>query len=81
MLLKSVRDLFSAHHLSDVILIVKGRRIPAHRHVLATHSRVFERMWGSLMREVRPSPAVQLRETFGIRNIVELEESTHCRAV
>ncbi|KAK9829027.1 hypothetical protein WJX72_003488 [[Myrmecia] bisecta] len=56
-LLSSVRDMFNSPHLSDITLVVEGRRVPAHRHVLATHSPVFEAMFqqcldGSKMREV-----------------------------
>lgn len=53
-LLGSVRGLCGSEHLADVCLVVRGRRMPAHRHVLAPHSRVFERMWSNSMSEVAP---------------------------
>ena len=51
-MLHSVMELYNNHHLSDVTLIVDGRHIPAHRHVLATHSCMFDRMWNHSMKEV-----------------------------
>jgi hypothetical protein len=51
-LLGSVRTLCGSEHLADVCLVVGGRRMPAHRHVLGPHSRVFERMWSHSMSEV-----------------------------
>jgi hypothetical protein len=54
-----MRALCGSEHLADVCLVVSGKRMPAHRHVLAPHSRVFERMWSHSMAEVchSPSPA------------------------
>lgn len=54
-LLGSVRELCGSEHLADVCLVVSGKRMPAHRHVLAPHSRVFERMWSHSMAEVHLS--------------------------
>ncbi|CAL8470672.1 g10214 [Coccomyxa elongata] len=51
-LLGSVRGLCGSEHLADVCLVVCGHRMPAHRHVLAPHSPVFERMWSSSMSEM-----------------------------
>ena len=49
---KGVMDLFNNTHLSDVTLVVEDKAIPAHRHVLATHSHMFDRMWNHSMKEV-----------------------------
>ena len=51
-MLNSVMELYNNTHLSDVTLIVEDRQIPAHRHVLATHSQMFDRMWNHSMKEV-----------------------------
>ena len=51
-MLNSVMELYNNTHLSDVTLIVEERQIPAHRHVLATHSQMFDRMWNHTMKEV-----------------------------
>lgn len=59
-LLNSLRELYNTDHMSDMTLVVGGRRIPAHRHVLATHSIVFDRMLSTSMREVRLSVANSL---------------------
>ena len=42
-----MEGLLYSQQLSDVTLVVgaAAKRIPAHRHILATHSCVFERMW------------------------------------
>ena len=53
-MLNGVMELFNSPHLSDITLIVDDRQIPAHRHVLATHSRMFDRMWNNSMKEVGP---------------------------
>ena len=50
--LQGVQELFNNPHLSDVTLLVEQRQIPAHRHVLATHSHMFDRMWNHSMKEV-----------------------------
>lgn len=52
-MLNSVMELYNNTHLSDMTLIVEDRQIPAHRHVLATHSSMFDRMWNYSMKEVR----------------------------
>ena len=52
-MLNSVMELYNNTHLSDMTLIVEDRQIPAHRHVLATHSSMFDRMWNHSMKEVR----------------------------
>lgn len=46
------RKLYNSPYLSDVTLIVEDKKFPAHCHVLATHSSVFERMWESTMQEM-----------------------------
>jgi len=46
------RKLYNSPYLSDVTLIVEDKKFPAHCHVLATHSSVFERMWESSMQEM-----------------------------
>ena len=51
-MLNSVMELYNSTHLSDVTLVVQDREIPAHRHVLATHSTMFDRMWNHSMKEV-----------------------------
>jgi len=51
-LARSVQELYGSSNLADISLVVNGRRIPAHRHVLAPHSPVFERMWQHSMSEV-----------------------------
>ena len=51
-MLNSVMELYNNTHLSDVTLVVEDRQIPAHRHVLATHSQMFDRMWNHSMKEV-----------------------------
>lgn len=38
---------------SDVSIVVGNSRIAAHRQVLATHSKVFQRMWEHDLREVQ----------------------------
>ena len=53
-LMRSVQELYGSTHLADVSLVVCGRHMPAHRHVLAPHSPVFERMWQHPMSEARP---------------------------
>ena len=50
--MRSVQELYGSRSLADVSVIVCGRTIPAHRHVLAPHSPVFERMWQHGMSEV-----------------------------
>ncbi len=57
-MLNSVMELYNNTHLSDVTLIVEDRQIPAHRHVLATHSRMFDRMWNHSMKEVCSLPLI-----------------------
>ncbi|DBB04815.1 TPA: hypothetical protein ACH3X3_010105 [Trebouxia sp. C0006] len=54
-MLNSVMELYNNTHLSDMTLIVEDRQIPAHRHVLATHSSMFDRMWNHSMKEVETS--------------------------
>lgn len=54
-LMRSVQELYGSSHLADVSLVVCGRHMPAHRHVLAPHSPVFERMWQHSMSEVHAS--------------------------
>ncbi|KAL3161670.1 hypothetical protein ABBQ38_008771 [Trebouxia sp. C0009 RCD-2024] len=54
-MLNSVMELYNNTHLSDVTLVVEDRHIPAHRHVLATHSQMFDRMWNHSMKEVETS--------------------------
>lgn len=49
---QGMMELFNNPHLSDVTLVVEERQIPAHRHVLATHSHMFDRMWNHSMKEV-----------------------------
>ena len=44
---------------SDVSIVVGASRIAAHRQVLATHSKVFQRMWEHDLREVRPPAPAQ----------------------
>ena len=56
-LVRSVQELYRSGNLADVSLIVGGRTIPAHRHVLAPHSPVFRRMWQHDMSEVSLAPA------------------------
>ena len=51
--MRSVQELYGSSHLADVSLVVCGRHMPAHRHVLAPHSPVFERMWQHPMSEAR----------------------------
>ena len=51
-MLNSVMELYNNTHLSDVTLVVEDRQMPAHRHVLATHSQMFDRMWNHSMKEV-----------------------------
>ena len=53
-------ELCGSEHLADVCLVVCGVRMPAHRHVLAPHSRVFARMWASAMSEVSVAGAAWL---------------------
>lgn len=50
--LQGTAELFNNPHLSDVTLVVEDRQIPGHRHVLATHSHMFDRMWNHSMKEV-----------------------------
>lgn len=57
-LLGAVRELCGSEHLADVVLIVRGARMPAHRHVLAPHSRVFARMWACAMAEAAGAEVV-----------------------
>lgn len=52
--MRSVQELCGSSNLADVTLLVRGRTIPAHRHVLAPHSPVFARMWQHSMSEVHP---------------------------
>ncbi|CAK0782930.1 hypothetical protein CVIRNUC_006125 [Coccomyxa viridis] len=52
-LMRSVQELYGSTHLADVSLVVCGRHMPAHRHVLAPHSPVFERMWQHPMSEAK----------------------------
>lgn len=52
------KKLYNNSYLSDVTLLVDGTRVPAHAHVLATHSSVFERMWDSRMREAETHEVV-----------------------
>ncbi|GMH38370.1 hypothetical protein BSKO_06254 [Bryopsis sp. KO-2023] len=52
------RKLYNDSYLSDVTLIVGEKSIPAHCHVLASHSSVFERMWGSWMKEAETREVV-----------------------
>ena len=54
--MKSVQELYGTGHLADMALLVGGRKLPAHRHVLAPHSPVFERMFMTSMSEVWASP-------------------------
>ena len=48
-----MRELCGGGHLADVALVAGGATLPAHRHVLAPHSRVFGAMWATAMAEVR----------------------------
>lgn len=68
-LLGSVRGLCGSEHLADVCLVVCGHRMPAHRHVLAPHSPVFERMWSSSMSEVHWSPPCHSICTISLGNM------------
>lgn len=43
--MQGVGELCGASHLSDVTLVIGSARSPAHRNILAAHSRVFDRMW------------------------------------
>eukprot|EP00803_Ostreobium_quekettii_P009677 evm.model.scf_2193.2 EVM.evm.TU.scf_2193.2 scf_2193:7697-13170(-) len=52
------KKLYKNTYLSDVTLVVEGNQVPAHAHVLATHSTVFERMWDSRMREMETHEVV-----------------------
>lgn len=52
------KKLYNNLYLSDVTLVVGGVRVPAHCHVLATHSSVFERMWDSWMKEAETREVV-----------------------
>lgn len=56
-MLQGLAELYNNVQLSDATLVVGESgglitRIPAHRHILATHSRVWNRMWQCDMLEV-----------------------------
>jgi hypothetical protein len=59
-LLGAVRGLCGSEKLADVALVVRGARMPAHRAVLAPHSRVFARMWACAMAEGAPGAEVAI---------------------
>lgn len=61
-MLNSVMELYNNTHLSDMTLVVEDRQIPAHRHVLATHSSMFDRMWNHSMKEVRALLASHVKD-------------------
>ena len=63
-MLNSVMELYNNTHLSDVTLVVEDRHIPAHRHVLATHSQMFDRMWNHSMKEVSHLMGVRCNMLF-----------------
>ena len=55
MLLNNIMKMYNSPLHSDVSILVEGSRIAAHRQVLATHSKVFQRMWEHDLQEVRLS--------------------------
>ena len=61
-LVEQVAKMYGSPLHSDVAILVDRTRIPAHRHVLSTHSKVFQRMWEhEHSREVRhPTAATSL---------------------
>lgn len=57
-----MQNLLASPHLSDATIIVEGVRIPAHRQVLAMHSRVFDRMWAhTSLQEVSAAACIDMR--------------------
>lgn len=62
MLLKQVESLYMREDYSDVILIVKGERFPAHKVVLASRSSYFRGMFFNGMKEQTQSE-VELHDT------------------
>ncbi|GMH41616.1 hypothetical protein BSKO_09526 [Bryopsis sp. KO-2023] len=64
------RRLFMNSHLSDVTVVVEGKDIPAHTIVLAEGSTVFDRMWGSDMKENQTRRVEVAEVTYPVMNIV-----------
>ena len=52
-LLNNIMKMYNSPLHSDVSILVEESRIAAHRQVLATHSKVFQRMWEHDLQEVR----------------------------
>jgi len=55
-IVEQVSKMYGSPLHSDVAILVDRCRIPAHRHVLSTHSKVFQRMWEHELREVELPP-------------------------
>lgn len=52
-MLEHIMKMYNNPIHSDVTIVVGMSRIAAHRQVLATHSKVFQRMWEHDLMEVR----------------------------